>query len=231
MPGASLMNDSSLLETLLSAGPLLVPIGIASVVMVLCTIERLVALRRRRVAPKRFVHCVLTQVEEGAVDRAGALELCQEDGSIIARVFEAGVRRWGRSQVEVEQAILDEGERAAADLRKYVRVISGVGNICPLLGLLGTVWGMREAFDAIAGEAAMGKPELLAEGISQALMSTAAGLGVAIPAMIAYLHLTGRIDSLVGLIDRHGQELVNLISAEALEERGAAKPRRKKQAA
>ncbi|MEO0530699.1 MAG: MotA/TolQ/ExbB proton channel family protein [Planctomycetota bacterium] len=225
------MTNPSLLETLLSAGPLLWPIGMASVVMVLCVSERLMALRRRRVVPKRFIHCVLTQVEENAVDRAGALELCDENSSHISRVFEAGLRRWGRSQVEVEQAVLDEGERTAAELRKYLRVISGVGNICPLLGLLGTVWGMREAFDAIAGESAMGKPELLASGISQALMSTAAGLGVAIPAMIAYLHLTGRIDSLIGQIDRHGQELVNLISAEGLEERGASKSRRSRKAA
>jgi len=225
------MTNPTLLETLLQAGPLLWPIGAASVVMVLCVSERLVALRRRRVAPKRFVHCVLTQVDEGAVDRAGAIELCQENSSLVARVFEAGLRRWGRPQVEVEQAVLDEGERAAAELRKYVRIVSGVGNICPLLGLLGTVWGMREAFDAIAGESAMGKPELLATGISQALMSTAAGLGVAIPAMIAYLHLTGRIDTLIGLIDRHGQDLVNLISAEALEERGSSRPRRQRKAA
>lgn len=225
------MGQQSLLETLLSAGPLLWPIGAASVVMVLCVIERQMALRSRRVVPKRFIHCVLTQVEEGAVDKSGALELCEENHSHIARVFEAGIRRWGRPQVEVEQAVLDEGERTAAELRKYVRIVSGVANICPLLGLLGTVWGMREAFDAIAGEAAMGKPELLAGGISQALMSTAAGLGVAIPAMIAYLQLTGRIDSLVGQIDRRGQELVNLISAEALEERGTSKPKKTKKAA
>lgn len=225
------MSQTSLLETLLSAGPLLWPIGVASVVMVLCVIERLMALRKRRVAPKRFVHCVLTQVEEGVVDRSGALDLCEENSSVIARVFEAGLRRWGRPAVEVEQAVLDEGERAAADLRKYTRVISGVGNICPLIGLLGTVWGMRVSFNAIAGEEAMGKPELLAEGIGQALMSTAAGLAVAIPAMVAYLHLTGRIDSLVGQIDRHGQELVNLISAEALEERGTGRTRKNKRAA
>lgn len=224
------MSNPTLLETLLSVGPLIVPIGIASVVMVLCVIERLMALRRRRVAPKRFVHCVLTQLEEGAVDRDGAMELCEENPSHIARVFEAGLRRWGRPQVEVEQAVLDEGERTAAELRKYIRVVSGVGNICPLLGLLGTVWGMRVAFNQIAAESAMGKPELLAEGIGSALMSTAAGLGVAIPAMIAYLHLTGRIDTLIGVVDRHSQELVNLISAEALEERGAKRPRKKRAA-
>jgi biopolymer transport protein ExbB len=225
------MGQSTLLDAVLSVGPLLVPISIASVIMVLCVIERLMALRQNRVAPKRFIHCVLTQVEEGAVDKGGALDLCEENSSAIARVFEAGLRRWGRPAVEVEQAILDEGERAASDLRKYVRVINGVSQLCPLFGLLGTVWGMRTSFEAIAGESAMGKPELLAGGISEALMSTAAGLAVAIPAMIAYLHLTGRIDTLIGQIDRNGQELVNLISAEALEERGSAKPRRTKRAA
>lgn len=224
------MSDPTLLELLLSVGPLIVPIGVASVVMVLCVIERLVALRKRRVVPARFVHCVLTQVEEGAVDKAGALELCEANPSVVARVFEAGLRRWGKPAVEVEQAVLDEGERAAADLRKYVRVISGVSHLCPLLGLLGTVWGMHEAFSAIAGESAMGKPELLAGGISEALMSTAAGLCVAIPAMAFYLHLTGRIDSLVGQLDRHAQELVNLISAEGLEERGTPKRRTKRAA-
>ena len=125
----------------------------------------------------------------------------------------------GRPAVEVEQAVLDEGERTAASLRRNLRIISGVANICPLLGLLGTVWGMRAAFDAIASASAMGKPELLAGGISQALLSTAAGLGVAIPAMIFYLHYVGRVDSLVAEIDRNGQELVDLISAEGLEER------------
>ena len=220
-------QSQSVLDLLLSAGPLVWPILLASFVMTLCVIERLFVLRRSAVAPKRFVHCVLTQLEEGAVDREGALELCDEDPSHMARVFEAGLRRWGRPAVEVEQAVLDEGERSAASLRRNLRVISGVANICPLLGLLGTVWGMREAFDAIATASAMGKPEMLAGGISQALLSTAAGLGVAIPAMIFYLHLVGRVDALVGQIDRHGQELVNLISAEAIAERSGGSRRKK----
>lgn len=216
------MNDAesrSLFDLLIAGGPLVWPIVIASVVMVLCVIERYFALRRRRVAPRRFVHCVLTQIEEGAADREAALDLCDDEASHVARVFTAGLRRWGRPAVEVEQAVLDEGERAAGALRRNLRVISGVANISPLLGLLGTVWGMRGAFDAIASASAMGKPELLADGISQALLSTAAGLGVAIPAMIFYLYFVGRVDALVAEIDRCGQELVDLISAEALGER------------
>ena len=216
-------ESKSLIDLLLAGGPLVWPIVIASVVMVLCVVERFFALRRKNVVPRRFVHCVITQLEEGAADRDDALDLCEEEPSHIADVFAAGLRRWGRSAVEVEQAVLDEGERTAASLRRNLRVISGVANICPLLGLLGTVWGMRSAFDAIASASAMGKPELLAGGISQALMSTASGLAVAIPAMIFYLHYVGRVDSLVAEIDRHGQRLVELISAEALQERRGKK--------
>ncbi len=224
-----LAETHSLFDLVIDAGPLAWPILIASVVMLLCSLDRFFALRRNKVVPKRFVHCILAQVEEGAIDQADALELCDEDDSYMARVFDAGLRRWGRPTVEVEQAILDEGERTAASLRKNLRIISGVANICPLLGLLGTVWGMREAFDAIASASAMGKPELLADGISQALLSTAAGLGIAIPAMVSYLHFVGRVDSLTAEIDRNGQELVYLISAEALEDQ--KKNRRSKRAA
>ena len=115
--------------------------------------------------------------------------------------------------------MLDEGERVANVLRKYLRVMNGISTVSPLFGLVGTVWGMMHAFNVIATNSAMGRAEMLAGGISVALMTTASGLMVAIPAMILYLYFVGRVDSLVMEIDRHGQELVNLISAEALEER------------
>ena len=89
----------------------------------------------------------------------------------------------------------------------------------PLLGLLGTVWGMIQSFNVIAAASAIGRAEMLAGGISLALVTTAAGLCVAIPALTFYLYFVGRVDRLVMEIDHHGQELVNLISLEALEER------------
>ncbi|TWT36229.1 Biopolymer transport protein ExbB [Posidoniimonas corsicana] len=208
----------SLFDLFVDGGLLLWPILIASMVMLVVAIERLVSLRRGNVVPGPFIKCFLTQVREGE-SQDGALVLCEADNSHIGRVFEAGVRRWGKPAVEVEQAILDEGERSANRLRRNLRVINGVAQVCPLLGLLGTVVGMMKAFDQIAGAAAMGRPEALAGGISEALLSTAAGLGVAIPALILYLHFVGRVDSLVMEIDRRGQELVNLISAEALADR------------
>lgn len=220
----------SLFDTLVSGGPLLLPILLASVVMVIAVMERMVALRRGAVAPKPFINCLLSQVREGET-REGAMLLCQSDASHIARVFEAGIWRWGKSAVEVEQAILDEGERAAGALRRNLRVINGVAQVSPLLGLLGTVWGMMSAFDAIAADNAMGRPEMLAGGIGSALMSTAAGLGVAIPALTFYLYFVGRVDGLVMEIDRDGQQLVQLISAEGIQDRKNSKASAKKKAA
>jgi biopolymer transport protein ExbB len=105
-----------------------------------------------------------------------------------------------------------------------------VSTVAPLLGLLGTVWGMIQAFNVIATSPAMGRAEMLAGGISVALITTAAGLLVAIPAMILYLYFVGRVDGLVMEIDHYGQEIVNLISYEALEDRRSSRvsiPRRK----
>jgi biopolymer transport protein ExbB len=222
---ATVIPTTSLWDALWAGGPLVIPIIVCSFVLMLVTFERLFVLRRARVAPKLFVERLLLQVSEGALDRNQAFELCDDHPSLMAGVFAAAVRKWGKPAVEVEQAVLDEGERAANSLRKFLRVINCIAQVTPLFGLLGTVWGMIEAFNEISGSGAMGRPEMLAAGIGTALMSTAAGLCVAIPALILYLFFVGRVDALVTEIDRHGQDLVNLISAEALEDRRNRPPR------
>ncbi|MCC6492138.1 MAG: MotA/TolQ/ExbB proton channel family protein [Pirellulales bacterium] len=224
---------TSLWSILVAGGPLVIPIVVCSFALVLVVFERLLMLRRSRIAPRLFIERFLLQISEGALDRHSALELCEENSSLAAGVFAAAVRRWGKPAVEVEQAVLDEGERAANSMRRFLRVINGVSTVCPLFGLLGTVWGMIVSFNEIAGSSAMGRPELLAAGIGTALMSTAAGLCVAIPALILYLYFIGRVDALVMELDRYGQELVHLISAEALEDRRnrPARPNRAKKAA
>ncbi len=220
----------SLFDTLVAGGPLMIPILLASFAMLLIVFERTISLRRRRVVPRLFIERFLLQLRENALDRDDALERCEDEPSHIARVFAAAIRKWGKPAVEVEQAILDEGERIANVLRRYLRVLNGVSTVSPLLGLLGTVWGMIQAFNVIATSPAMGRAEMLAGGISVALITTAAGLLVAIPALIFYLYFVGRVDSLVMEIDHYGQEIVNLISYEALEDRKTARvaiPRRK----
>ena len=213
------LDGKSLWDMLLTGGPLMLPIVACSFVLLLVVFERTVSLRRSRVVPRLYTERFLLQISEGALDKTDALDRCLDNSSHIACVFAAAVRKWGKPAVEVEQAVLDEGERMASHMRRFLRVINGVATVCPLMGLLGTVWGMMQAFEAIAGSSAMGRPDLLAGGISGALLSTAAGLSVAIPALILYLWFVGRVDTLVMEIDRNGQELVNLISAEALEDR------------
>ncbi|HBN74438.1 MAG TPA: biopolymer transporter ExbB [Planctomycetaceae bacterium] len=195
------------------------PFGLATLISLWFSTERLVVLRRARVIPKPFVERFLHHLREGTIEPDEALQLCAENGSPVAQIFEHGVRKWGKPSVEVEQAIIDGGERQVSQMRKHLRVLNGVATVSPLIGLLGTVWGMIDAFNGVAGSDAMGSPEKLAAGIALALLTTAAGLMVAIPSLIIYMYLSGRVDRLVMDMDRLAQEVVYSISAEALHER------------
>jgi biopolymer transport protein ExbB len=218
-----------LLEVVRNGGPLMIPIGLCSIILLVFVFERAISLRKGRIIPRPFARRILEQISEGTLERDDALELCEKNSSQVSRVFAAGIRKWGKPSVEVEQAVLDAGERVSTDLRKYLRLMNGIGTVTPLLGLLGTVLGMIQAFDAIAAvDPSQADPKaLIAAGISQALLTTAAGLSVAIPAIIAYLYFTGRVDQRVVEIDALGQQLVAEISAEAIESgRGPSRPRR-----
>ncbi|MBC8356610.1 MAG: MotA/TolQ/ExbB proton channel family protein [Planctomycetes bacterium] len=213
--GEMAIPTKNLLQVIRDGGPLMLPIGVCSFILLVFVFERTIALRRGRVIPRPFVRRFLEQIQEGQLDRKAAAELCDENGSPVSEVFAGAVNKWGRPSVEVEQAIIDAGERVTNGLRAYLRMFNGISTISPLLGMLGTVLGMIRAFNAIATADAMGRPELLAAGISQALLTTAAGLSVAIPALIAYLFFIGRVDKLVVEIDSLGQQLVSLIAGDA----------------
>ena len=208
--------------------PFVVAFLLASIIAVWFAIERLVVLRRSRVIPRAFVERMLEHLEQGRIDRTEALKVCQENDSPLAHIFAHGIRKWGKPSVEVEQAIIDGGERQVNLLKKHLRVLNGVATITPLIGLLGTVIGMIKSFIAIEGTGGMAASDekmQLAVGIAMALMTTAAGLAIAIPSLILYMYLAGRIDSLVMDMDELGQNVVNLISAEALTEAAARPPK------
>lgn len=222
-----------LTDVIRNGGPLMIPIAVCSFVLVMFSFERLISLRKGRILPGPFVKRFLEQLREGELTRDSAVSLCEKNGSPIANVFRAGVCKWGRPAVEVEQAILDAGERQSNHLRRYLRVINGVATISPLLGLLGTVLGMIYAFDAIANvDPTIADPKaLIANGISSALLTTAAGMTVAIPALIAYLFFCSRVDRRVIEIDQLGMKIVDLISAESIAENQAKTKRTRKSAA
>lgn len=220
--GSEAIALGNLLATIRQGGVLMIPILLCSVVLVVFVMERLMFLRRGRVIPRPFVRGVIEQLEQQQLEREEAIELCEENGSPIAELFIAALKKWGRPAVEIEQAILDAGERVTSELRKHLRLFNAISNVTPLLGLLGTVLGMIDAFNSIAQADAMGRPELLASGIGSALLTTAAGLCVAIPAYVAYTFFVSRTDRLILEMDALGQNLVEQISAETL---GAGKTR------
>jgi biopolymer transport protein ExbB len=221
----------SLLELLRGGGLMMIPLLSCSFLMFVFVFEKIISLRRGRVIPGPFVKRFLAQVADGKLDRASALKLLEESKSPVADVFTAAVKKWGRPAVEIEQALIDAGERVAHRLRRYLRLFNGLATVGPLLGLLGTVFGMIRLFNAVATADAMGRTELLAGGISEALMSTATGLGVAAPALCFYLLFLSRVDQLLVEIDALGQEVVEAISAEALQEGKSARAASRRSAA
>ncbi|MGC1275744.1 MAG: MotA/TolQ/ExbB proton channel family protein [Planctomycetaceae bacterium] len=192
------------------------PFLVASLIAIWFGVERLVVLRNSRVIPRPFVDRFLNLLRLGQLDPGSALALCEDNDSPVAHVFAHGVRKWGKPSVEVEQAIIDGGERQVALLRKHLRIVNSVATVSPLIGLLGTVIGMMMAFFDLAGSDGGNRAQELAVGIVTALSTTALGLAIAIPCLILYTYLAARIDNLVMEMDGMAQEVVNYISAEGL---------------
>jgi biopolymer transport protein ExbB len=215
----------NLLQIFHDGGIMMYPIAICSFVLMVFSFERWIHLRTGRVIPRPFVKRLIEQLQQQQIDREEALELCERNPSAIANILSAAVKRYGRPSVEVEQAVLDAGERETNQLRRHLRLLNAISNVAPLLGLLGTVLGMIQSFNDIAGAQAMGRPEMLAGGIGQALLTTAAGLLVAIPAYLMYMYFLGHTDRLVMEMDRHAQALIEAISAEGLQENDTSRTR------
>ncbi|MEM9587186.1 MAG: MotA/TolQ/ExbB proton channel family protein [Planctomycetota bacterium] len=211
-------------------GWLMFPLGVCSLAVLALSLERLVSLRRGRVIPRPFVRRFTECVEDGQLSFDEATELCEEFDCPVAEVFQAAVRRWGRPMFEIEQAVMDAGDRVAESLKRFLRVFHAISNVAPLIGLLGTVLGMIEAFETISSADSIGEPESLASGISTALMTTAGGLSVAIPAYLAYMYFSSKSDAYLNEIDKLCQRVVDCISAEGLENSSGSKPRKRRAA-
>jgi biopolymer transport protein ExbB len=214
-PGVS-VGKQSILSLLTRLNPMLWLLALCSIVAVGYTFERLIGLRRGRVIPRDFVNRFLERLGAGKLDRDRATELCRSNESPAARIFGHAVRYWGQPSAIIRQAVDADAAREVLDLRRNVRVLNGTATLAPLIGLLGTVIGMIQSFDAIGSKVGTGKSEALATGISLALVSTAFGLGIAILSVAAYYYLLNRVDLLVRDLDDHVRKVIDQISAESL---------------
>jgi biopolymer transport protein ExbB len=200
---AAVASEINLLELVLKGGYLMLPIAAMSLLAVTLFVERLLGLRRRKVLPPELVGGLGRLAErQGGFDPRRAYRLCQQYPSAAANVIKTMLLKVGRPQTEVEHAVSEANNREAARLYANVRWLSLAAGVTPLMGLLGTVWGMIKAFYATANlPTGANKAQTLADGIYVALVTTAAGLTVAIPAAIAAHLFEGRIQRLFRELD------------------------------
>jgi biopolymer transport protein ExbB len=197
----------SLYEILVSGGPIMIPIGLCSVVALAYAVERWLRLSPSRLGTSGFERDLLGSIEHGGVERG--LAYCREHPTALARVMQPALARFQAPFLEREKLVEDAGQREVRHMSANLRPLILIYMIAPLLGLLGTVWGIIIAFSEIALGDGQGRPELLANGISQALVTTAAGLVIAIPTQAVYFYFRGRIDRFA----RRAEELYGQVTS------------------
>ena len=212
----SSVGRGSIIRLFAQANPMLWPLVLCSVVALGYALERLVALRRERVIPRDFVARFLERLSSGKLDRDRAAELCKANDSPVARVFAMVVSYWGQPAATIRQAIGYDAAGEVTDLKRNIRVLNGTSTLAPLLGLLGTVVGMIQSFDALGGRVGTSKGEALAHGISLALVATAMGLAIAVVSVVAYYYLLNRVDLLIRDLDENARKVIELVCAESI---------------
>lgn len=187
---------TSLWQWLEYGGVMLVPIGLASLVGLTLFVARWRIQERSRVVPQALAVAVLRAVDAGQWEKAR--RLCDDDGSPLAKVLAQGLRFRGADRATIQGAMEDVGRRQMSRLERYVGAVGALASVTPLMGLLGTVLGMIRVFQDLVAQAGANEgvvdPTALAGGIWEALVTTAAGLVVAIPLYLGYRYLIGRLD-------------------------------------
>lgn len=181
-------------EIVRAGGPFMWPIILCSVIAVAIIAERLWTLQERRVMPPELTRKVWQLVDSGQVNDRVIAAL--EQNSVLGRLLAVGLSNRHRDRAVLTERLEDAGRHAVHDLERFLNTLGTIAGVSPLLGLLGTVTGIIKAFEALAA-GGIGDPRALSGGISEALIATAAGLCVAIPSLIAFRYLRGRVDALV----------------------------------
>jgi len=199
------------LDFLISGGPLMIPIVLCSVIALGVFLERLFFLRRKKIIPDDLLRDVEELLKLNRTD--DVIVLLKRDRSPMSNVFLAAMNNYGKKRDTIKVAVEEIGSQETEYLEKYVGVLSVITQLGPLLGLLGTVQGMIMVFNKfVTGN--ITEPSQIAAGISVALVCTASGISVAIPALIGYHYLLSKIKALVLDMQQYSIELVDTIKGE-----------------
>ena len=195
-------------ELVQAGGWLMLPILLCSVIAAAIISERMWTLRRKKVIPEKLLTGIWNLLSGDALTEKHIVEI--ENGSLLGRVLAAGLINRHLSRDLIRESIEENGRHVVHEMERFMNTLGTISTITPLLGLLGTVIGMIRVFTAIT-VIGVGDPGQLAGGISEALITTAAGLTVAIPSLIFYRHLKRRIDELVVAMEQEAMKLVEYL--------------------
>jgi len=196
------------LELVQAGGWLMYPILLSSIIAAGIIAERLWTLQTRKVIPEKLMTGIWNLLSKDQLTEQNIIEI--EQGSPLGKVLAAGLVNRHLSRDLIRESIEETGRFVTHELEKFLNTLGTISTITPLLGLLGTVIGMIKVFTAIT-TVGVGDPTVLAGGISEALITTAAGLTVAIPSLIFYRYLKRKIDELVVGMEQEAMKLVEVL--------------------
>lgn len=191
-----------------AGGWLMIPIVLCSIAAMAIVVERFWMLRSSRITPDGLVMKVWEWTKADELDEARIRSV--QSGSPLGRLLAAGLANRASPREIMKEAIEEVGRHVVHDLEKYLNALGTVASITPLIGLLGTVIGMIKVFTVITVQG-VGNPEVLAEGISQALITTAAGISVAIPSLLFYRHFQRRVDDHVVTMEQEALKMIEVL--------------------
>ena len=197
-----------MLELLQAGGLLIWPILLCSILALAIIIERMVALKRRNVSPPGLIESVGKLLMRGTMSPGAIAEI--EGNSPLGRVLAAGLKISSQHRVVIKETVEEAGRHEVHELEKHLQTLGTIAAITPLLGLLGTVIGMIKVFSAIT-IFGVGDPQALAEGISEALVTTAAGLSVGIPSLMFHRYFRGKINELTVDMEQQAVKFMRIL--------------------
>jgi len=199
-------------EIVRAGGPVMWPIILCSIGAAAIVLERLWTLQDKRVLPRELTQKVWQLIENNQVNDKVITAL--EQNSPLGRVLAAGLANRHRPHDVIMERLEDTGRHVIHELERFLNTLGTIAGIAPLLGLLGTVTGIIRAFNAI-NEGGIGDPRALSGGIAEALITTAAGLIVAIPSLFAYRYLRGKVDGIVVAMEKDAIKLADAVEVAA----------------